>query len=87
MSFETRQKICHFATPIGDVLYAIKNMEKNHQRKITMANSLHPPLTKPKRRTLKEIEWDLWIHELDRKEASFVAEMKTQKLIEALKNG
>ena len=52
-----------------------------------MASALRPPIAEPKHKTLKEIEFDLWAHELDKRVEAMVTTSKQQRVLEAPKNG
>lgn len=81
-------KIYRFAILIGSTLSAIKIMAKSLERKRPMARPLSPPLKEPHRKTLKDVEWDLWVHEITKKaDAAQAGTLPKQKLIEAPKNG
>ena len=80
------QKLSRFATQIGITLYVIKSMARNLAKRQQMASALRPPIAEPKHKTLKEIEFDLWAHELDKRVEAKVAVSKQQKLLAQPKN-
>jgi hypothetical protein len=81
------QKLSRFAIQIGGILYATKITARSLLKRRPMANVLRAPVKEPHRKTLREIEFDLWARELDKRVEAKVATSNAQKLLDSPKNG
>jgi hypothetical protein len=79
MNSEQQPRLSRFAIRIAIILYGVKIMARSLKSE---------PITDkdPKRKTLKEVEFDLWAHELEKRANDSIGK-KPQKLLSAPQNG